>query len=329
MKPLMLGLLLLAGLPAWAHENLPASLLLTQTAANQFSASWRVPALKGGSALAITPRFPQECRVLSSTPPLRTATAQVSEYQLQCRAGLTDARIEFSGLSASLLNTLVSVRYADGHSLSRVASPRQPQVLLQREQQAALAVSGYFLIGIEHILGGLDHLLFVFCLVLLVRSRWGLVKTITAFTLAHSITLAAATLGYVRVPGLPVEATIALSILFLARELLRPADAASARPWWLLAFVFGLLHGLGFAGALSEVGLPQGQIPMALLLFNLGVEAGQLLFVAAVLALGAVLGRLPRGWWQPLRLVPACAVGALAGFWFVQRMALLLGERLV
>lgn len=329
MKPWLLGLLLLLGLPAWAHENLPASLLLTATAADQFNASWRVPALKGASALNIEPRFPEECSVQSSTPPVRTATAQVREYQLQCRAGLTDARIEFPGLASSLLNTLVSIRYADGHSLSQVASPREPQVWLQREQQAALAVSGYWLIGIEHILGGLDHLLFVFCLVLLVPNRWGLLKTITAFTLAHSITLAAATLGYAQVSGLPVEATIALSILFLARELLCPSAAASARPWWLVAFIFGLLHGFGFAGALSEVGLPTTQIPMALLLFNLGVEAGQLLFVAAVLALGLLLARLPDAWRRPLKLLPGYAVGAVAGFWFLQRMALLLGVQWV
>lgn len=329
MKYLLLALLLI-GVPAWAHESLPASLLLTQTAPNEFSASWRVPAAKGAAALLIEPRFPAECRLLSNPAVIHAASAQISEYRLQCEAGLVDGRIEFPGLASSLINVLVSLRYADGHSLSRIASPREPEVLLQRTQQTQLAVSGYLLLGIEHILGGADHLLFVFCLVLLVRDRWALFKTISAFTLAHSITLAAATLGYVHVPGLPVEATIALSILFLARELVLPQDRAIAdRPWWLVAFVFGLLHGLGFAGALSEVGLPAGDVPLALLLFNLGVEAGQLLFVAAVLALRPLLSRLAGTWQQRFRLLPGCAIGAVAGFWFLQRMALLLGTQQV
>lgn len=322
MKRLLLLLWLGLAWPVAAHESLPASLLIEQTAPQEFSASWRLPASRGGSLLALEPRFASGCKVISRQGPERAASTQLIEYRLQCEQGLAEASIAFPGLEASLVNVLVRINYTDGQRLTAVASPREPQVRLVREQAQRFAASGYWLIGVEHILGGPDHLLFVFCLVLLVRTRWGLLKTITAFTLAHSLTLAAASMGYVQLASLPVEANIALSILFLARELLRPQQAGRrASPWWLVAFAFGLLHGLGFAGALAEVGLPQGEIPLALLLFNLGVEAGQLLFVAGVLALRALLPRQ----WQVLGKAPAYAVGAMAGFWFVQRMFLLLG----
>ena len=185
----------------------------------------------------------------------------------------------------------------------------------------------YLVLGVGHILGGIDHLLFVLGLLLLVRSGWMLVKTITAFTLAHSITLAGATLGWVQVPQAPTEAVIALSILFLASELARQREARrgimNGYPW-LMSFLFGLLHGLGFAGALREVGLPEGDIPLALLSFNVGVEIGQLMFVGAVLLVFTAL----RSWLVRLapwaRALPAYGIGTMAAYWWMQRMAPLL-----
>ena len=185
--------------------------------------------------------------------------------------------------------------------------------------------SDYFALGVEHILGGIDHLLFVLCLLLIVKGKWLLVKTITAFTVAHSITLALATLGFVRVPQAPVEAVIALSILFLAVELVKQqqgkSDLAMRAPW-IVAFIFGLLHGFGFAGALSEIGLPQADIPLALLMFNVGVEAGQLLFIVAVL-LAIQL------WKHVLNIEPpwlpratAYVIGSVSAFWIISRVAL-------
>jgi len=182
----------------------------------------------------------------------------------------------------------------------------------------------YTVLGIEHILTGIDHLLFVLALLLVVVGRWKLVKTITAFTLAHSITLALATLGVVTVPSGPVEAAIALSIVFLASEIIwwhrGWTSLTFARPW-LVAFAFGLLHGLGFAGALSEIGLPSAEIPIALLFFNIGVEIGQLAFVAAVLLGAGALSRL-----APVantaafaRVAIAYAIGTVATYWFVER----------
>ena len=178
------------------------------------------------------------------------------------------------------------------------------------------------MLGIEHILLGIDHLLFVLGLLLIVRGFGLLLKTITAFTVAHSVTLAMATLGFVNVPQAPVEAVIALSILFLASELAKQQKGnpgMTSRYPWVVALSFGLLHGFGFAGALSEVGLPQTDIPLALLFFNVGVEVGQLMFVAIVLMIFWVIQKLKFRWPAWTKQVPAYAIGSLAAFWFIQR----------
>jgi hydrogenase/urease accessory protein HupE len=193
-------------------------------------------------------------------------------------------------------------------------------------QPSAFGVAGLYLqLGVEHILTGIDHLLFVLALLIITGPTWQLVKTITAFTVAHSITLAAATLGFVHVPSRPVEASIALSIVFVASEIVHLRHGRvglAARMPWIVAFTFGLLHGFGFAGALSEVGLPQGHIPIALLFFNVGVEIGQLLFVGAVLTVvaGARRARIPYPRWA--ELIPPYAIGTIAMFWVIQRVAL-------
>jgi hydrogenase/urease accessory protein HupE len=184
--------------------------------------------------------------------------------------------------------------------------------------------AAYLTLGVEHILTGIDHLLFVLALLLLTRGTWRLVKTVTAFTVAHSITLGLATLGIVHVPSKPVEAIIALSIVFVAAEIVqarRGHQGLAARVPWIVAFTFGLLHGFGFAGALSETGLPAGHIPVALLFFNLGVEAGQLLFVAAMLAVMACARHIQMVWPRWAGLVPPYAIGGLASFWVIQRVA--------
>lgn len=329
MRRWLLGVWLLClGALAGAHENLPASLLIDEQQPFEFSVSWRVPTVQGGAALGIVPRFPADCVALAAPSEIFATSSHITHSQLRCSQGLRDgARILFEGMPATMVNALVRVGYLDGRSLSLIASPQSAQLELSLPAQGRVDVAGYFALGAEHILGGIDHLLFVLCLVLLVRGRWRLLQTITAFTFAHSITLVAATLGYVQVPSAPVEATIALSIVLLACELLRPAgrQGLTARWPWLVAFCFGLLHGLGFSGALSEVGLPVGDIPLALLLFNLGVEVGQLLFVAAVLVVLAALRRLRGAWPQWLRQAPAYAVGSVSAFWLLQRMVVLLG----
>ncbi|MES2148832.1 MAG: HupE/UreJ family protein [Pseudomonadota bacterium] len=313
---------MLAAPACLAHESLPASLTLTQVQAQDYDVDWRLPALEG-RAPAITPRFPDGCKA-DSAPIERSAPgARVLHWRLRCVHDLAlGVRIEFDGLQASVVNVLAQLVMADGRHWSALASGRSPSLELGKAE-GQLDVGGYFALGVSHILSGVDHLLFVLCLVLLVPGRMALLRTVSAFTLAHSATLALAALGVLHVPQAPVEASIALSIVFLARELARPAGATLARRWpALLAFGFGLLHGLGFAGALAEVGLPAGDIPLALLLFNLGVEAGQLAFVL-------VVSVLLLGWRRStsLRLERLCAygVGGVAAFWTLQRLVPILG----
>ncbi len=236
--------------------------------------------------------------------------------------GLEGWEVTVHGLSATMVDVLVRVALADGRVVSRLLRPDAPSFLFTSET-AGPAAGGYFVLGIEHILLGIDHLLFVLALVLIVRGVGLLVKTITAFTVAHSITLALAALGVVEVPSAPVEAIIALSIVFVAAEIIHRRQGRSGlteRAPWVVAFTFGLLHGFGFAGALAQVGLPQNDIPLALLFFNLGVEAGQLAFVGVVLALIALLARLrlPLPRWAPW--LPPYAIGSVAMFWVIQRV---------
>jgi hydrogenase/urease accessory protein HupE len=216
----------------------------------------------------------------------------------------------------------------DGRSWTSIVRPSQPWMEIAASPTGWQVAGAYLQLGVEHILSGIDHLLFVLALMLLVTGWKRLVATITAFTVAHSITLAAATLGFVTVPGRPVEACIALSIVFVASEIVRArqGNPGMAQRWpWLVAFIFGLLHGFGFAGVLSEVGLPQNAIPLALAFFNIGVELGQLAFIAFVLGLVAASRwvaqriRVPRPAWA--WRVPPYAIGGVAAFWVIQRIA--------
>ena len=311
---------------ARAHESLPIFLGLVEEAPGTFTATWRIPATQGAPP-AVSPSFPPQCA--GSAPPTteQGPGSLVGRQILKCgAAGLSQGEIALIGLDKTVLDALVRIEFADGREITEVLHPGSPTLSLDDRPQH-VDVGGYFRLGVEHILFGVDHLLFVTGLVLIVRRAWRLTKTITAFTAAHSITLALATLGFVHVPPAPVEATIALSIAFLARELVRSwrgEGGITVLHPWVVAFAFGLLHGFGFAGALAEVGLPQHDIPLALLLFNLGVEAGQLIFIAALLALRFAIERaVPR---MPMALarLPTYAIGAAAAFWLVQRMAAIL-----
>jgi hydrogenase/urease accessory protein HupE len=241
--------------------------------------------------------------------------------------GLAGKRIDFPGLQFTITDVFVRIELLDGARSTELIRPARPYLEIA-PPRGTLATAGLFLAnGVEHILLGVDHLLFVLGLMLLVRSPWLLVKTITAFTVAHSITLAAATLGWASVPAAPLNAAIALSILFLGPEILRAARGETSftiRQPWIVAFAFGLLHGFGFASGLTALGLPRGEIPLALLTFNLGVELGQLGVVALVLLLARAFAALELRWPRPVELLPAYAIGSLGAFWTLQRISLMM-----
>ena len=218
----------------------------------------------------------------------------------------------------------------DGRSQVLRLTPSAPSFVVEAAPGRLRVATTYLRLGIDHILLGVDHLLFVLGLVLIVPNRWMLLKTITSFTVAHSITLAVATLGYASAPVPPLNAAIALSVLFLGPEIVRHRRGETSlaiRQPWMAAFAFGLLHGFGFAGGLSSIGLPQGEIPVALLLFNVGVEVGQIGFVALVLLLTRSFRTLEIRWPRWVELVPAYAVGSLGAFWTIQRTVILFGAR--
>jgi hydrogenase/urease accessory protein HupE len=251
------------------------------------------------------------------------AGAQLSRWKVDCgQEGIEGATVRIEGLKATMVDTLVRLELLNGSVISQILRPDSPEFVVGT-RGGTVALAGYIHLGIEHILLGIDHLLFVLGLLLIVHGKWLLVKTITAFTVAHSITLALATLDVVNLPSAPVEAVIALSIVFLATELARKDGESldlTFRFPWIVAFVFGLLHGFGFAGALREVGLPQTDIPLALLLFNVGVEIGQLIFVGMFFVLGWVACRVLKELPSWLTHASAYGIGAISSYWLIERI---------
>ncbi|MET0917619.1 MAG: HupE/UreJ family protein [Burkholderiales bacterium] len=324
MWALVLALLVFAA-PARAHESRPAYLEINQTGPARYDLLWRTPILSG-IRLPIVLRMPVGSRNVIPPAQHDLGESLLERRVVEVAGGLAGKRIEFVGLQATIVDVLVRVQLEDGHSSTTLVRASQPWIEIAA-REGPLAVAGAYVVhGIEHILLGFDHLLFVLALVLIVRSPRVLVWTITSFTVAHSITLGLATLGVVHVPGPPVEATIALSILLLACEIVRIQRGQSSltQRWpWVVAFTFGLLHGFGFAGALAEIGLPRGDIPLALFSFNVGVELGQLAFIAVVLGLIAVARRAAIPSFITRHAYPAAtvAIGSLAAFWFVERVA--------
>jgi len=317
--------LLLALLPValFAHEVRPAYLELREEQAGEFSVLWKTP-MRGEMRLSLAPEFLGRTERLTPVALRDTGGAAVQTWRLRAVEPLRGQTLHIRGLEGTMTDALVRIEFADGSAWVKRLTPQEPAATVPARQGGWSVAGEYLRLGVEHILGGVDHLLFVLALLFLVSGFGRLVKTVTAFTAAHSITLALATLGFVHVPQRPVEAVIALSIVFVAAEIVhlrKGREGVAARAPWVVAFTFGLLHGFGFAGALSEVGLPAGHIPLALLFFNVGVEVGQLLFIAAVLSLVALLrrGRMPLPGWADM--VPPYAIGSVAMFWVIQRVA--------
>ena len=323
----LIGLGLWADEPASSHEVRPAFLQVTEWRNNHYDILWKQPS-SGMLAVHLVPHISGG---LLEEAPNTIESAPNFEMRLwrnlAVSRGLEGRTLRIEGLDHALTDVLVSISLSNGESIQQILRPQNPTMTFHLGK-TGVALPTYVIVGIEHILTGIDHLAFVLCLMLLAEQRTTLIKTITAFTVAHSITLAATTLHVITVRPAVIEALVALSILFVAVEVIhhyRGKDGLTARCPWLIAFAFGLLHGAAFAGALAEIGLPAEAIPLSLLLFNVGVELGQLLFIAVVLSIGWALAKLPRKLPAWMRWAWPYAIGSSAAFWFFERLHTSLG----
>ena len=319
----LLALLLafLAATPANADELRPGYLELTQQDAHHWKLVWKAPVL-GGLATHARPLIPPQCK--QSQPQARLeGAAVVAESELTCSKDLAGSKVGLEGMDAAFTDALVRVAPLGRPVQAARLTPGNANFTVAAVPDRWDVARSYFVLGVEHILTGYDHLLFVVALVLLLGRLGVVVRAATAFTVAHSLTLIGTTLGLIGLAQAPVEALIALSIVFLAVEVVKQDPAAprlSERIPWVVAFGFGLIHGFGFAGALREIGLPEGDVPTALLTFNLGVEGGQLIIIALTLGVIAAVRRFARPAQRPVRLAASYAIGITASFWFLQRL---------
>jgi hydrogenase/urease accessory protein HupE len=316
------GILLVAqAAPADVFQ--PAYLEIRELGDSEYAVLWKVPALGSERRLSAYVRLPDGAEVVGEPRVVAVDGSWVEELSMRFPGGLAGQTFAIEGNAVGVTEVIARVERLDGSSQVERLPMEQPRFVVEPPRGKGAVAWTYFVLGVEHILGGIDHLLFVLALLLIVHGGKRIVATVTAFTAAHSLTLAAATLGWVHVPGPPVEAIIALSIVFVASEVVHARQGRSGlteQAPWIVAFGFGLLHGFGFAGALAEVGLPQTAIPLALLTFNVGVEIGQLIFVAAVLLLRSLAFRFIRsdaGW---LQAATAYGIGTLAAFWTIERV---------
>lgn len=299
----------------------PALLQIRQVTSTGYDITWKVPR-RENMIIGITPVFPVWFEVKQSMPATEAGGGALYTFHAESLRDIHGMPIGMEGIGQSLVDVIVHVQLLNGEKYSMMIQPGHPTVVIPNKETFGATASTYLSLGVEHILSGPDHLLFILALLLIVSGGRRIFYTITAFTLGHSLTLSLSALGSLSLPGPPVEATIALSIMFLAWELVkmhRGEAIISAQKPWLVSFSFGLLHGLGFAGALKEVGLPQTQVPAALGFFNIGVEAGQLIFIAAMLLIGRWI--LPRLQFRTrMKFLPAYAIGSIAAFWLVERL---------
>ncbi|MFD1316455.1 HupE/UreJ family protein [Namhaeicola litoreus] len=305
----------------FAHEVRPAFLQIEEQSPHHYAVLWKVPRTVD-KVLDIQPQFEKSFTLSETLPPRILEAFVLYNYQLKGEKSIANTRLSIDQLNTTGTDVLVVVRLLNGEQHSFLLQPTRNSILIPETPSKWNVAKTYIILGIEHILLGFDHLLFVLALVLITKGFKKLLKTITAFTLAHSITLSFSVLGIANLPGPPVEAVIALSIVFLALEILKiqkgNSTLTSKKPW-IVAFVFGLLHGFGFAGALQDIGLPQKEIPLALATFNIGVELGQILFVLVVLVLlRFIRSYVPRKNWTE-KLAPY-AIGTLAAFWLIDRI---------
>ena len=313
---------------ARAHEARPAYLEIKETTPGRYDLLWRTPVLSG-MRLPVVLKVPEDIHDVQEPTVQELTDSLLERRRIDAGpGGLAGKRIEFAGLQGTITDVLVRIEMLDGRRWTTIVRPSQPWVEITAALGKLAVVGSYVVHGIRHIAFGADHLLFVLGLLLIVKDRWTLVKTITAFTVAHSITLAIATFGWVEAPVLPLNAAIALSIFFLGPEIVRSwrgETSFTIEHPWVVAFVFGLVHGFGFASALTSAGLPRVDLPLALLGFNVGVEIGQVGFVLLVLLLERSFRFLEIQWPHWVEALPGYTVGTLGAFWTIQRTAILFG----
>ncbi len=304
--------------PVSAHALQPGYLEMRLLDGDLYAMIWRVPAVKSR---------PLNCTERAAPDPDWDGRAYVARWTTRCAGGLEGQQVRIDKLEQTRTDVLVRYDFSDGRGETHRLTPDNTSFQIPEQPNAMEVVRAYLVLGFQHILSGVDHLVFVFALLLLVKGVRLLILTVTAFTVAHSLTLAGATLGYINLPGPPIEAVIALSIMFVAAEIIHARQGhpgLTQKYPWVVAFTFGLLHGFGFAGALAQIGLPESSIPIALLFFNVGVELGQLFFIAIVLAIIAagscVMRRLKRVPWPWTWAIPPYAIGSLSVFWIIQRI---------
>jgi hypothetical protein len=320
---LPLVILMTGAMPATAHEVRPAFLQIRQVDTSTYDFLWKTPA-QGDMRLALNVILPSECRAIAEPRTTLVNAAVIQRWRSDCAGGLPGKTVTIEHLQTSLTDVILRFEPLSAAPKTLRITGDAPQAVIPAEQSFREVAATYFFLGIEHILFGFDHLLFVLCLLILVGDFKRLVGAVTAFTLAHSLTLAGTTLGWLRLASVPVEACIALSIAFIAAEIIKTREGRTGaiQRWpWVASFTFGLLHGFGFASALREIGLPDGAVPLALTFFNIGVEAGQLLFIVAVLTVRLgwkTYAPPPPAWaWR----IPPHVAGTVACFWFIERSA--------
>ena len=320
---LTLLLLSISAVYVHGHEMRPGYLEITESSKGVYEVYWKVPRTSG-MKLNIHPVLPDHVRIATRSLPRIQNDAVIETWSATSNLPLEGDTIRIEGLEKTMTDVLVRLSFVNGNASAIRLTARTPHFDVPIQPSTFQIAATYFVLGVEHILFGIDHLLFVLALLLMVERFWNLFKTITAFTLAHSITLALATMGWVHMPGPPVEAVIALSIVLVASEIVKKQQGASGltgRQPWIVAFSFGLLHGFGFAGALADIGLPSGDIPMALLTFNLGVEIGQLVFVIVAVLLWRLFRLVPVTWPSGTWRIMPYALGSIAAFWVIERVS--------
>ena len=302
-----------------------AYLGVTQTNKQTFSIVFKIPT-KSNYKLNLDVYFPKTCKNIDDKKLQVTKGAFLYSWNIQCKNSLLDESINITGLESTNTSLLLQLNFLNKSSQTKILSKNNLSYFIEKEPSAWQVVKTYTILGIEHILSGFDHLLFVLSLLLIVKNFRTLIWTITAFTLAHSITLGGVTFGFLKLPQQPVEAVIALSIMFLAMEIIHKKqgldEGIASRFPWVVSFTSGLLHGFGFAGALAEIGLPEQSIATALIFFNVGVESGQIIFVSVIILIGFILKKfIQENSLQFLRTLMVYGIGSMASFWLIQRVS--------